>query len=290
ISSSRFIGGHDDPINVHGTHLQIIGTPAPDQLHLQFMHPQSYGFDAFFPDDEIEFVRSSSLAAYAGNVVKAVKAVNPREILLTLSEPAPEGIMPGDVVENITWTPEVEITNNYFARVPTRGVLVTTRRRVVIENNHFERMTMSGVLVADDAESWYESGRVKDIAIRGNRFIECGSSSNPVIYIAPENTEVHADKPVHANIRVEGNYFLTADAAVLGAKSTRQLSFTHNEVSLIGESSAIPDIIRLRACSEVTIADNSFSGGGADHKHIRIQDMKRDTLAVSPEQSLPVIG
>ena len=53
-------------------------------------------------------------------------------------------------VENVTWTPEVEIRNNYFSRIPTRGILVTTRRKVVIEDNVFYRIPMSGVLVSDD--------------------------------------------------------------------------------------------------------------------------------------------
>ena len=44
---------------------------------------------------------------------------------------------PNLVVENVTYTPEVIVRNNYFSRIPTRGLLVTTRRKVLIESNTF---------------------------------------------------------------------------------------------------------------------------------------------------------
>ena len=58
ILNSHFEGAHDDPINVHGTHLRIIDKPAPNQVLVRFMHGQSYGFDAFFTGDEIDFVQA----------------------------------------------------------------------------------------------------------------------------------------------------------------------------------------------------------------------------------------
>jgi hypothetical protein len=264
IYNSRFIGGHDDPINVHGTYLGIISSPAPAQLLVRFMHGQSYGFEAFFPGDQIEFIRRSSLIAYGSTTVAKAEFINPRDILLTLNQPIPDGIETGDVVENVTWTPEVEISHNYFARIPTRGILVTTRRKVMIEHNLFERMTMSAISIADDAESWYESGCVKDITIRSNRFIECGNSEHPVICITPENSDVNVDESVHQNICIEGNFIQTIDARVLHAKCTRLLRFKFNEISVSGHLAGLKtldDLIHLTACSEVTIADNSFTDG-----------------------------
>lgn len=38
---------HDDAINVHGTHLRIVDQPAPNKITVRFMHPQTFGFDAF---------------------------------------------------------------------------------------------------------------------------------------------------------------------------------------------------------------------------------------------------
>lgn len=248
IINSHFEGMHDDPINIHGTHLRIVDKPASNQMLVRYMHGQSYGFDAFFPGDVIELVSAKSLVAYDCHTVIAAERINSRDILLTLNKPDPESMEPEDVVENVTWTPQVEIRNNYFARVPTRGILVTTRRKVVIEHNQFERTMMSGILIANDAESWFESGIVKDVTIRRNTFNHCGGEEHPVILIAPENTVVDSDQPVHRNIRIEENVIHNANALVLSAKSTCGLTFQNNHISF-----SDGELFRLVACSDVRI-------------------------------------
>lgn len=260
VADSRFAGSHDDVVNVHGTNLRIVEQLSANRVKVRFMHPQTYGFMAFHPGDEIEFVRSGSLITYATNEVIEVTRLNPRELILTLAQPIPEGIGSHDVIENVTWTPEVEIVNNHLARVPTRGILVTTRRKVEIKGNVFDRMQMSAILVALDAESWYESGKVEDVTIADNHFIECGGIEHPVIFISPENTEVDESTPVHQGIVIKNNRFETGETLVLSAKSTRGLVFSANEIVMGGERtnclSSVADAIRLTACSEVDIQDN----------------------------------
>ncbi|WP_144025963.1 right-handed parallel beta-helix repeat-containing protein [Paenibacillus sp. FSL H8-0259] len=279
IEDSRFSGAHDDAINVHGTYLRIAGQSAGNTLRVRFMHPQTYGFMAFHPGDEIEFVRAESLTAYAASRVAGVRQLNPRELELTLEGPVPPGIGGNDVIENVTWTPEVEIRGNVFSRIPTRGILAATRRRTVIRDNVFERMQMSAILVAADVESWYESGVARDMTIAGNQFIACGSSEAPVIHIAPENKEADSRAPVHRNICIEHNHFETGDAPVLGARSTQGLTFRHNRVVVAAADagdrnrkmdkdkdksmdeerfSSLENAVRLTACSGVDVTANSF--------------------------------
>jgi hypothetical protein len=81
----------------------------------------------------------------------------------------PVELREGNAIENITWTPEVEIRNNFFARIPTRGVLVTTRRKVVIENNRLypnaELLRLSAcndVEIADNSIN----GRMEGLSVR----------------------------------------------------------------------------------------------------------------------------
>ena len=106
---------------------------------------------------------------------------------------------------------------------------------------------MSAIDISDDANSWFESGPVREVTIRGNRFIKCGE---PVIRIMPENQTVDPDQPVHQGIRILDNWFdLTGNSAV-SAKSTRGLTITGNRFS----SSSLP--IQTRACTEVTIDHN----------------------------------
>ncbi|MFC4810081.1 right-handed parallel beta-helix repeat-containing protein [Paenibacillus sp. GCM10023250] len=293
IEGCRFIGGHDDPVNVHGTHLRLVGMPEPNRVLLRFMHPQTYGFQPFFPGDEAAFVKSATLLPYGSGRVRAVQAVSPRDWLLTLEADAPAGAEPGDAVENVTWNPELHVHGNYFARIPTRGVLVTTRRKAVIEGNVFDGTTMSGVLVADDAESWFESGPVRDLTIRGNRFAGCGSAEHPVICVAPENRVADAASPVHEGIVIEGNRIETSLAAALDAKSVRGLRFANNAVvpaegAAEDGAPAAASLIRLDACSGVTVNGNAFAEDGLPASVAAVKRMAPDGLRVGEGQRLRV--
>ncbi|QTH41320.1 right-handed parallel beta-helix repeat-containing protein [Cohnella sp. LGH] len=265
IVDSVFEGAHDDAINVHGTHLRIRGTEDGERIRVRFMHPQSYGFVAFHPGDEIDFISADTLLPYATRTVVGVQRLSLREAELTLNAPAPESIAEGDVVENVTWTPEVEIRGNVFRSIPTRGILATTRRKVTIEDNLFEKLHMSAILIADDAGSWFESGMVRHVRIRGNRFAACGGADHATIRIHPENVCVSPDHPVHRNIVISGNRFELGEAPLLEAKSATDLIVADNHVDLNGEKSEGPvdwsEIIQLCACSGVEIFGNTIEHG-----------------------------
>lgn len=256
IKNSRFIGAHDDPINIHGTHLRVIEFLSDNRLKLRFMHDQTFGFEAFFKGDDIELVDSRSLLVVGKCKVKEAKLVTPREMELTLSSPFSSEVMQQKdlVVENVTWTPEVRITNNYFARVPTRGILITTRRKSLIEGNTFYGMQMSGIFVANDGLSWYESGPVHDLTIRQNTFLNCGE---PIISIDPENREYKG--AVHKNITIEENYFYMRknSSCAIRAKAVDGLMIRHNLIySLDTEKNKESDFIQMYNCNEVTIKEN----------------------------------
>jgi len=237
-----FSGTQDDPINVHGTHLRITERPATDQLAVKFCHGQTWGFEAFFAKDEIDFVHCDTLRVFgSGKVKQAEMDKDGRGMLLTLEKPAPDGIKPNDVVENVTWTPEVDVRNCRIEMCSTRGFLLTTRRKVVIENNTFAKTAMSAILVSDDARNWFESGMVRDMAIRSNNFIRCG------VDIWPENASADPALPVHENIRIEGNLF---ENAGINAKSVKGLVITGNKFT----SGDVK--IHAEGCSELVTAKN----------------------------------
>lgn len=256
IRNSRFSGAHDDPINIHGTHLRVMEFLSPNRLKVRFMHDQTFGFEAFFKGDDIELVDPLSLLAVEKAKVKEAKLVTPREMELTLSGPlSPEVIQrKGLVIENVSWTPEVRITNNYFERIPTRGILITTRRKSLIEGNTFYGMQMSGILVADDGLSWYESGPVHDLTIRRNTFFNCGE---PIINIDPENREYKG--AVHKNITIEENcfYMRKNNSSVIRAKAVDGLVIRHNLIYTSDtEKNKESDFIQTRDCNEVSVEKN----------------------------------
>lgn len=255
ISNAYLSAANDDAINVHGTHLKIVNVIAPNKIQVRFMHPQSFGFDAFTAGDSIAFINAGTLLTIEENQVTSVKRLNDKDILLTLKHKISNAVGLLDAVENITATPEVWVHHSVINRIPTRGILMTTRRKVMIENNTLDRTHMSGIFINDDASGWYESGMVKDLTIRNNRFIRCGE---PVINIHPEN-KIACKTAVHNNITVTDNYFTLQQDALLAAKCTGNLKITGNTIEISHTQNKIDDIIKLEDCSFIDIADNKLA-------------------------------
>lgn len=258
VTDCHFSGSHDDAINVHGTNLRAETLIAPDALRLRFMHHQSYGFDAYHPGDTVMFVDPSTMLRSDMAVVKSVVRENPRNLIVTFDRNVPKNIRLGATcVENMTCTPTVYIGGCTFTRHNTRGILVTTPRKVVIENNTFTRLGMAAILIEGDAEGWFESGPVTDVTIRNNTFIDCGyngATSGATIALNPSNTVVSPKAPVHENVSITGNRFVIGgDRPVVYAKSTGNLRFTGNEV----EGTATPVFI-FSGCNNIGVTDNTM--------------------------------
>jgi polygalacturonase len=227
------------------------------------MHPQTYGMEAFFKNDSIAFVHSAALEIYGYGTVASAKLISEKEMQVDLSKRLTAATKVGDCLENITWTPNLTVRNCRFERTNARGLLVTTRRKVVIENNVFFRTGMHAILIADDATSWFESGPVQDVLIRNNTFEDCAYNSgdgNYVIAIAPENHQPVQKYWVHKNIRIENNTFKIYDYPVVTARSTNGLAFVNNTILNTGflPAKAQRASIALNGCTNVNIKGNRF--------------------------------
>lgn len=261
VDSCSTSGSHDDPINVHGTHLKITKISSPQKVIVRFMHHQTYGFKAFFQGDSIVFVNPQTLQPLAYGKISNASLLNEREMELQTDKPIPAGILEGVCIENISCTPELIIRNCRFERTNTRGILVTTRRKVLIEKNYFFKTGMHAILIADDASSWFESGPVHDVVIRNNVFEDCGYNQGAdgyTIAIAPENHQSVERFYVHQNIRIYNNVFKLSRPAIVFAKSVDGLKFEHNSIEQTGSKTNPPAVIFLEACKDVSVDKNSF--------------------------------
>lgn len=237
VKNSELSASHDDAINVHGTHLVVTEIRDRRHLTLTFKHRQTWGFEAYRKGDEVEFVNCASLLPKGGinRVEEASLSPDGRRMELTLADDMPEDVCPNDwCLENVTATPAVTVKKSFIKLIPTRAFLLTTRRPMVIEDCTFIGTHNAAILVADDARSWYESGMVRDMTVKGNTFTECGE---PVIKFHPENKTFEA--PVHTGIRILNNTFNLLGRGAVGMKSTGDVLIKGNTIRAAHEGDTV---------------------------------------------------
>ncbi|MFB8240594.1 RICIN domain-containing protein [Kitasatospora purpeofusca] len=296
IRNNVFDGAHDDAINIHGTYVEVTGRSADGRtLTLEYKHHQSAGFPQFYPGDNAEIVDKRTMAAVPGTTVKVVSVDGPTgrdhnkpltTMKVTFDRAVPASVTPGNfVVENTTYTPTVDISNNTVVNIPTRGILVTTRKPVVVKNNTFDGTGMASVFISSDAKEWYESGPAQDVLITSNTFLR---PAGPAILIEPTNEVQDAGNPVSRNIRIQDNDFRIGDVRLLNAKSVGGIAFERNNVRRLDRNTAFTaettttclapgttgtvrtvtgaapyktPLFVYRASSDVRIGDNGFDNG-----------------------------
>ena len=261
VLNSKFNGSHDDPINIHGTHLQVETIDSPNTVTVAYKHPQTFGFMPFKIGDEVALVDRYTLN-YEGVTAKVteIKEIDEYKYQIkldkNLSAITSKEVNSNYAIENLTWTPDVIIRGNYFARTPARGVLISTRGKSLIERNMFYGIPMASILVADDARSWYESGPVSDLTIRDNVFVNCNS---PIISIAPEVKNLN--KPVHSNIKIEENFFFPAAKNAIDVFATDNILIKGNLFEVKdGSDLTVNDMISLKEVTNAKVTDNKTEG------------------------------
>ncbi len=285
IQNCGFNNSHDDPINVHGTYLQVKAISEDrTQITVRYMHGASTGFPTFFVGDRVQLVRRDDLQSvgdYVGTVVAAQGPTGNSNLsgsgdmnltVITLDTPVPEEVAVDTyVAENLSWIPEVYIAGCVFKEISSRGVLATTRK-ITIENNLFDRIGMAAVKLAEDTSSWYESGNTEDVTIRNNVF---RGIKEQTIYVAPGNTATpYNEYTVHDQVLIEGNIFYMEEEPIsdnsfygsslrlLDVKSVNRLIFQNNKILRADPSVETPPYLyKMQGARYVTFANNDYEAG-----------------------------
>lgn len=236
VKNCEFAGLMDDPINVHGTSVQVQEIISDKELKCKFMHHQSMGLNWGHKGDKISFIENERMNSIARGEVLSFQPIDNENFILTLTSKIPQGLEVGDALENLSWSPDLHVSNTHFKSCRARSLLVSTPGKVVIENNIFES-SGSAILIAGDANGWFESGAVTDVLIQHNTFTElCNTSSyqfcEGIISIFPIIPKLDKNTPAfHKNIRIDNNQFNPFDYPVLFARSVDGISFTNNTVT-----------------------------------------------------------
>ena len=244
VDSCRLSGMQDDAINCHGTYLRIIEKIGDNRLLLRFMHPQTYGFAAFAPGDEVAVICHSKMREYKDNPRRKVTGIerkSDKDWILAFDGKVPH-FGENDVVDNMTWHPNITVRNNDFSVDPVRGMLLTTPGKAIVENNTFHRCAIAAISMSADSSKWFESAPVRDVLIRGNTFIGCG------VFVDPAIDSASPEEPIHENIQIIDNDF---DGAGVNAMGARNLTISGNR------SAGGPLPIKIESsCTEVKVENN----------------------------------
>lgn len=287
VNNCEWKGLMDDPINIHGTCVKITEVLSPSKVKCKFMEIQSKGMQWAVNGDNVGLIDEKTMNTIEQNNVHSFTKLNTEEFILEFTRNFAKGVRNGMALENLTWTPDVDIRNSRFLSCRARGLLVSTPGKVVVENNVFES-SGSAILIAGDANYWYETGAVKDVLIKNNTFnYQCLSSmyqfTEGIISILPEIPKPDPNKPYHRNIRIEGNTFNPFDYPILYAKSVDGLFFNNN---VINRSYRIEPFhqrksgISLDACKNVKILNN-IVGKDVLGKNISIENMNKREIELS---------
>lgn len=264
ISGCFFENQLDDPVNIHGIYARIESIINFNSIVICLQHIQQLGIDLAAIGERVEFVNAETLLTYHEGVVSGVERLNKERSRITLENPLPPSVRVGDCIGNLTWTPNVTIRGTTSRRNRARGFLISTPGRVLIEDNVFHTPG-AALLIAGDANHWFESGAVRDVTIRRNRFENCnyGVWGRATVDIHPEIEQEHRRPDCyHRNITIEANTFVIFDRRILRAESVDGLRITDNTIE---RSDAYPrqneaaELFQIEDCRNVTILRNEIA-------------------------------
>ncbi|MCX6996708.1 MAG: alpha-1,3-galactosidase B [Kiritimatiellaeota bacterium] len=294
VDGCKFEGLMDDPINVHGTSVKIIEVKDGNRVRCQFMEGMSTGMTWGRTGERVGFLDPKSMATIGQGAIKSYARIDRDRFEVEFAAAVPAGLKAGDALENLTWAPDFTVRNTMFGSCRARGLLVSTPGKVVIENNDFIS-SGAAILIAGDANEWYESGAVRDVLIRGNRFHpSCLTSwyqfGEGIISILPIISTLDPEHPFHRNIRIEGNQFDVFDCSVVYALSVDGLSFKDNTIQHHTQYQPWQGrqaMLTFEGCKHVVVAGNRIAADALG-KNISIVKMNPAEVTVAPGQGVRV--
>lgn len=283
IENCDFSHAHDDPINIHGSFTRVVKRVNETTLQLEYVHAQQGGFAQFHPGDKVAFYSRDTLESINGAEEKlytVANCTNPCEdgntektMTVQFAQPLPRGITDNIgtqkkyVAENVSYTPDVIIRGCQMESIPTRGILCTTRGKVLIENNTFVGMSMATIFLSNDSNEWYESGPIRDMTIRNNTFYILKSpqkewADKGAIFVHPVTKGGKLpswESPIHKNITIEDNLFYMEHDKVVKAESVENLMIRGNTIKRYTKTNPDRTItaFAFTACKHVVIQGNT---------------------------------
>ena len=254
----------DDAINVHGIYVKIVDIIDESTVGVEQIHFQQWGFDFAEPGDMVEFVDPDTLVSMGRAKVKNYRWLNESYQELEFEQPVKDIVKINQGIENVSWSAGMTFKNNIVEKNRARGILFSTRGKVLVEGNTFASM-MAGISISGDVNFWFESGPSHDVTIRNNKFIDCtsGGKGNAVIMVAPiVKRPEQSQGYYHRNFTIENNTFEAFDKAIFYALSVDGLRFRNNKILHSGTYQPLfsdKPTLEIMGSRNVEISGNEFN-------------------------------
>lgn len=267
INQCTHSGQADDFVNIHGAYFRIAAREDDHTIRTAAKGRGNEIGQLIAAGEELCFIDSLTMQRSAPITVTSVQPLYTNKQLtgyvITCKQPLPAHINTGCFAENITWTPEVIITNcRFLKKNRARGLLITTPKKVLIENNYFNTAG-AAILIEGDINYWYESGATRNILIRKNVFEHCFTSpwGQATITITPSVHPASASSPAyHSNIVIQDNRFTQSTLPVLYARSVEGLVFSRNKLAFEGSATTGKPLLYMDGCRRSLVSGNSYTG------------------------------
>ena len=252
----------DDAMNVHGAYQPIVDKIDDYTIGVRMAHFQQQGFVVAQVADTLGLVRiADSFHAYKTLTVKKVKYINGRYNQITFNEKLPAELKMGDLVENLSAYPSVEVNGCYIGGNRARGLLISTPKGTLIENNTFAT-EMEAILLPVESGHWYESGNAANVTIRNNTFKDCNFSgfSRGIICF---RTDDDLENMAFSNIDILDNTFDQFDNMILEIRNVDGFRFEGNTIL---NSKTFPQlhpnnpVCTFKYCKNVSLKNNNYQG------------------------------
>ncbi|MBQ8551620.1 MAG: right-handed parallel beta-helix repeat-containing protein [Clostridia bacterium] len=229
LEDCRFENQLDDGLNIHGIYTKIVGK-TDNTLLLRYMHKDSFGIGIYTVGDTVAAVDPQSLIGDWQARITDIEPYNLEFVRLTVDS-STDGVIVGDVLENISTDADLTVKNCVMRGNKCRGMLIGTRGKVLVEGCNFHNAGCA-VKFECDGEYWYESGPVRDVTIKNNTFDHCkdGGRDTAIITCSPRK-KVEEGRYYHENIRITDNLFITNGEPVFTADNVDGVIFKNNRIT-----------------------------------------------------------
>ena len=258
-----FMNMLDDGINVHGTYTSVEEIRNRSEIIASLNHFQQSDFRFAGRADTLRIVDAETMLPKDTCVVKEVVKINEYLFRIITESPLSEEVEPNDGIENITWYPtEFIFSGNTIRNNRARGILLSVPSKCLIENNTLSVMK-NAILFEGDLLHWFESGAVRDVVIRNNRFEECsyGGGNFPLLSINPQMKTFRPNEYYEQNILFTNNTVASSFSNLIQGHGVHGLTVRGNkfiQTDTYDDPFRGEPIIRLHHCGGTKIIDNQF--------------------------------